>query len=104
MILIVPLAFVPRAANEPPQKPSLLAQFVMNTTLRSDFFFWLSMKSARDIMMKTILGTPPIDFKNATKDEQARVLQVLRNILPISQREKGLRNDAATAQKPRGHS
>ena len=45
--------------------------------------------------MKTIGATPPADFQNAAPEEQARVLAVLRNIEPISQREKGLRNDAA---------
>lgn len=97
LVLLVPLAFAPRAANEPHQKPSMLAQFVMDTTLRSDFLFWLSMKFARDVLMKTILGTPPNDFKNTNRSEQERVLQVLRNILPISAREKGLWNDAAVA-------
>jgi len=47
--------------------------------------------------MKTILATPPADFKNAIPEEQERVLEVLRNILPISEREKGLKNDTAVA-------
>jgi len=47
--------------------------------------------------MKTILATPPADFKNAIPEEQERVLEVLRNILPISERERGLKNDTAVA-------
>jgi pimeloyl-ACP methyl ester carboxylesterase len=97
MVLLVPLAFVPRRANEPQKQPSALAQFVINTTLRSDFVFWMAMKLARDTMVETILATPPIDVENAPPDERERVLQVLRNILPISQRETGLWNDAAIA-------
>ena len=42
-------------------------------------------------------GSGGPDFKKASPEEQARVLEVLRNIEPISQRENGLRNDAAVA-------
>ena len=69
----------------------------MNTTLKSDFAFWAASKLSRDTVMKTIAATPPADFRNAAPEEQARVLAVLRNIEPISQRERGLRNDAAVA-------
>ena len=69
----------------------------MDTTLHSDFAFWAASKLSRDTVMKTILATPPDDFKKASPEEQARVLEVLRNVEPISQRENGLRNDAAVA-------
>jgi pimeloyl-ACP methyl ester carboxylesterase len=97
LVLLFPIAFAPRSTNEAPPPPSVLAQFLMNTTLRSDFAFWSASKLSRDTVMKTIAATPPADFKNATPEEQARVLVVLRNIEPISLREKGLRNDAAVA-------
>jgi pimeloyl-ACP methyl ester carboxylesterase len=97
LILLFPIAFAPHPANEPAPQPSAMAKFLMDTTLRSDFAFWVTTKVARDAMMKTILATPPTDFRNATPEEQARVLATLRNILPISKREKGLRNDAAVA-------
>jgi len=97
LILLFPIAFAPYPANEPPPKPSAVAKFVMDTTLRSDIVFWVTTKIARDTMMKTILATPPADFRNATPEEQERVLQTLRNVLPISKRENGLRNDAAIA-------
>jgi pimeloyl-ACP methyl ester carboxylesterase len=97
LVLLFPIAFAPPPTNELPSQPSALAQFLMNTTLRSDFAFWSASKLSRDTVMKTIGATPPGDFKNAAPDEQARVLAVLRNIEPISQREKGLKNDAAVA-------
>jgi pimeloyl-ACP methyl ester carboxylesterase len=97
LVLLFPIAFAPRSGNEPPPRPSRFAQFLMDTTLHSDFAFWAASKIARDTVMKTILATPPADFKNASPEEQSRVLEVLRNIEPISQREKGLRNDAAVA-------
>jgi pimeloyl-ACP methyl ester carboxylesterase len=97
LMLLFPIAFAPRPANEPPPHPSRSAQFVMNTILKSDFAFWAASKCARDTVMKTILATPPADFEQATPDEQQRALEIMRNIEPISQREKGLRNDAAVA-------
>jgi 2-hydroxy-6-oxonona-2,4-dienedioate hydrolase len=97
LVLLFPIAYAPRPENQPPPRPSRFAQFLMNTTLKSDFVFWAASKIARDTVMKTILATPPADFKNASIEEQARVLEVLRNVEPISEREKGLRNDAAVA-------
>jgi 2-hydroxy-6-oxonona-2,4-dienedioate hydrolase len=44
--------------------------------------------------MKTILGTPLEDFRAAPADEQERALEVMRHILPISQRERGIWTDA----------
>jgi pimeloyl-ACP methyl ester carboxylesterase len=97
LVLLFPIAFAPRPANQPPPVPPAFARFLMDTILRSDFAFWAASKFARDTVMKTILATPPADFKNATPEEQGRVLEVLRDIEPISAREKGLRNDAAVA-------
>jgi 2-hydroxy-6-oxonona-2,4-dienedioate hydrolase len=97
LVLLFPIAFAPRLAGESPPRPSALTQFLMNTTLRSDFAFWSASKLSRDTVMKTIGATPPSDFTRAAPTEQARVLAVLRNIEPISQREKGLKNDAAVA-------
>lgn len=65
--------------------------------MKSDFVFWTTSKLARDTVMKTILATPPEDFRNVSLDEQERVLEVLRHIQPISDRQKGLRNDALVA-------
>lgn len=97
LVLLFPTAFAPRPTHEPPPLPPAFAQFLMNTILKSDFAFWSAAKLSRDTVMKSILATPPADFKNAAPEEQARVFTVLRNIEPISQRENGLRNDAAVA-------
>jgi 2-hydroxy-6-oxonona-2,4-dienedioate hydrolase len=97
LILLFPIAFAPRSTNEPPPKPSAFAQFLMNTTLKSDFAFWAASKLSPDTMMKTVAATPLADFKQASPAEQTRVLEVLSHIEPISQREKGLRNDSAVA-------
>ena len=97
LILLFPVAFAPRPANEPPPHPSAFAQFLMDTILKSDFAFWATSRFTRNEVMKTILATPPADFDKATPDEQQRALKIMRNIEPISQREQGLRNDATVA-------
>ncbi len=70
---------------------------MMDTLLKSDFAFWAASRFARDSVMRTIAATPPADFKKASPEEQARVLEVLRHIEPTSAREKGLRSDSAIA-------
>lgn len=102
LVLLFPLAFAPggeqsnrvsdgvRLAGQ----PSWLYTLVIKTTLHSDFLFWAATKLAQKILIRTVLGTPVENFRTASRDEQARALQVMRNILPISQRETGIWNDA----------
>lgn len=102
LALLFPLAFAPGRAQpsrasdsvRPAGQPSELFTFVIKTTLHSDFLFWAATKLARNILIKTVLGTPVEDFQTASREEQARALQVMRNILPVSQREQGIWNDA----------
>lgn len=99
LVLLVPLAFAPGRAQP---KPSALFTFITKSTLHSDFSFWMATKVARDTVFKTILGTPPGDFQNASPEEQTRALRMMQHILPISQREKGTWNDATiSASLPR---
>jgi 2-hydroxy-6-oxonona-2,4-dienedioate hydrolase len=95
LVLLFPIAFVPRPQGETLAKPSALMSFVMKTTLHSDFLFWAATKLSPNTLLKTLLATPPRDFRNAPVEEQARALKVMQHILPISQREKGTWNDAA---------
>jgi pimeloyl-ACP methyl ester carboxylesterase len=95
LVLLFPMAYEPGSAAG--ALPTGVAKFVMDTTLRSDFAFWAGSKLARDTMIKIIAATPPAVVKNASPDEQERVLRVIRDIEPISRREQGLRNDAAVA-------
>jgi 2-hydroxy-6-oxonona-2,4-dienedioate hydrolase len=102
LVLLFPLAFAPgrgqlsRASDSVrlAGQPSPLYTLVIKTTLHSDFLFWAATKVARDTLVKTVLGTPVEDFRTAPREEQARTLQIMRNILPVSQREKGIWNDA----------
>ena len=92
MVLLFPIAFAPGdTAKQPPR----LFWFVIRTTLHSDFLYWTASKLVRGTLFKTILATPPDDFRNAPQEERARALEIMRHILPISEREKGIWNDAA---------
>ena len=51
--------------------------------------------------MRTIGATPAADFKDAALEEQARVLEVLRNIEPISQREQAQKRRPVAPSIPR---
>jgi pimeloyl-ACP methyl ester carboxylesterase len=97
LVLIVPMAYAPRPAGEPPITPSAMRQFLAETALRSDFLFWLAAKVARRTFIRAILGTPPELVESANADEQAQVVQTLNHILPVSQRRQGLLNEAAVA-------
>jgi 2-hydroxy-6-oxonona-2,4-dienedioate hydrolase len=94
LVLLVPAAYTPRPAGEPQESPVLL-QFLFNTVLKSDFLFWLATKTMRETMIKTILAIPPEVVEEACVAERARVDEMLRTILPVSQRQQGLLNDAA---------
>jgi pimeloyl-ACP methyl ester carboxylesterase len=67
---------------------------VLMTIVGSDVAFWLVSKFARNLVIRTVLATPPGVVRAASKDEQARVERTLRNILPISERSGGILNDA----------
>jgi 2-hydroxy-6-oxonona-2,4-dienedioate hydrolase len=91
LVLLFPMAFAPDRAQV---KPSALFSFVIKATLHSDFPFWAATKITPNTLIKTVLGTPVQDFRAASRDEQERALEVMRHILPVSQREKGIWNDA----------
>lgn len=98
MVLVVPLVYSETAAGSPPEKPSGLREFLINTAISSDFVFWTMSKLARRTMFKTILGTPPADVEKAGAKEQARLAEFLAHIEPISRRKKGLQNETAIAK------
>ncbi len=90
MVLLVPAFFPPGAPHaRPPAQPS----FMFEALLGSDFFFWLNMKLARGAVLERLFATPARDFENAPREEQERVLRMMRSALPLSQRRKGLWND-----------
>ncbi|HSC47654.1 MAG TPA: alpha/beta hydrolase [Gammaproteobacteria bacterium] len=95
LVLLVPATFMPRSGEEPSVKrpPGLVALF--STLLRSDFLFWLAPHISRAAVEKAIMGTPPAVVEQASPAEQARMLQMIDQIMPVSPRRLGLLNDGA---------
>src|SRR5690349_21176886 len=73
LVLLVPVAYVPRPGGAPSLKTPPRAMFLFDTALRSDFFFWAAIRLVRKTMIGSILGTPPEVVEKADADEQARV-------------------------------
>lgn len=102
LVLMVPVAYAPRPASEPPKKLSAVVAFLIETTLKSDFLFWAAMKISHPAAIRTLLATPPAVVENADADEQARIAKILEHILPVNPRRFGLLNDVQViAQLPR---
>lgn len=94
LVLLVPATYAPRPGDAPPLKTPAGTQFMFDTALRSDFLMWAASKVAHRTMTRAILATPPELVAGASPDEQARAVQMLDRILPVSSRRKGLLNDA----------
>lgn len=90
LVLAVPLAWAPERSAEP---PSPFFETLLNAITKSDFLFWTATKVARMALLKTILGTPVPDYRNAMPEERRNVDRMLESILPISRRADGIRND-----------
>ncbi len=98
LIAIVPATYAPERPSFAPMSPT--QERIMRAMLGSDFLFWTALQLMRDRMIGTMLATDPALVHAASLDDQARVDQVLRNILPVSRRQRGLLNDARLAGNP----
>lgn len=94
LVPLVPAAWAPDRSAEP---PSPLAMAAMQRAMRSDFAFWLTLKTAPRQATETLLATDWSVVAAATPAEQARVRQILWDILPVSDRADGLLNDMRQA-------
>jgi pimeloyl-ACP methyl ester carboxylesterase len=93
LVLVVPLAYTPEAAArfaKPPSRADTMLQWLVG----SDFVFWTASHLARDQVIARVLGTPPEVVATASADDQAGIQQMLDDILPVSARAAGLRNEA----------
>jgi pimeloyl-ACP methyl ester carboxylesterase len=102
LVLLVPAVYVPRPGGAPSLKTPPWTEFLFDTSLRSDFLFWASIRLAQRTLVGAILATPPEVLEKADPEEQARAAQMLEHTLPVSARRLGLVNDArVTSALPR---
>ncbi|WP_167784652.1 alpha/beta fold hydrolase [Ramlibacter rhizophilus] len=97
LILIVPAANV--RGTDPVQMTALQA-FLVRLLAGSDLLFWIGLELRRDAMIRTLLATQPSLVRAAPIEEQQRVQRILRGILPVSRRTRGMLNDASLAGRP----
>jgi len=93
LVLLVPLAYAP--CETPPPSPFVL--FMLERAVRSDFLYWAAMTLDSNLVVRTVLATPPELLATADIDERARALVMMREILPLRWRSAGLHNDAVVA-------
>jgi pimeloyl-ACP methyl ester carboxylesterase len=98
LVALVPAAFAPD--RPPPRPPNAVAEAIIAYGLRSDFLFWVGMTFAEDEMIGTLLATDPELVRRAGPDERDRVRTILHDILPVSDRARGLLNDGKLAGSP----
>jgi len=94
MVLLVPLAYAPRAA---PAARSPAALLMIEQATKSDLLYWAASRAAPSFILRTILGTPPEVLAAASAQERLRVRELMLHILPLSKRQPGLLNEAVIA-------
>lgn len=99
LVLISPQAYAPPAADRPQGPPAFLMP-LLKASLHSDFLFWTITRLPHTVVLKTFLGTPPLDFQNASARDQAETLRLVDRILPITLRSAGMWNDSVTNGSP----
>lgn len=100
LILLAPATYSPDRPPNTSGARSSLAVRAMQAWLSSDVLFWASMKATPDQMTRLLLATEPAVVSAAGDAEAARVRSVLRHILPVSRRARGLASDAIAGAPP----
>jgi 2-hydroxy-6-oxonona-2,4-dienedioate hydrolase len=97
LILLVPLTWVPGEVPGSIRRPARLAEVILRWLVVSDPLYWMALRFAPNLLIYTVLGTPPSLVKAADESERARIDEVLRSVQPLRERAAGLRNDARVA-------
>lgn len=97
LLLVVPLVWKPATLADSAPTPSPLAEALLMRLIGSDFVFWSALHVARDQVIKRVLATPPEAVAAASPAERARVNAMANDILPVSARADGLRNESKVA-------
>jgi pimeloyl-ACP methyl ester carboxylesterase len=91
LILIVPGTYAPASPVAVDGRTSALVLRLVNSG--ADFAWWAAEKIAPSILIRFI-GVPPDLFASSSQVEQARVMQVIRSIEPLSRRFPGINIDS----------
>jgi 2-hydroxy-6-oxonona-2,4-dienedioate hydrolase len=100
LTLLVPAASAVLPGQGAMPDPDPISKAILKVAIKSDFLFWLGIKLFRDRMIRSVLATDPGIVRTASPDERQRALEILWNILPLSERSQGLLNDARFVTTP----
>lgn len=94
LLLLVPRTYDPTQSVGPDKR--LDSQLVLRLIeAASDFLFWIGMKTARPAIVR-FLGVPPELEARASDEERSRITEIMRSILPLSDRVRGIALDSST--------
>ena len=99
LILIAPAANV---EGRDPNEMSPTQEWLVRRLLTSDFLFWAAKELFRKQLIGFLLATDPKLLSQSPAAEQQRAYAIIDQILPISQRWRGMLNDAKLAGHPAG--
>jgi len=94
LVLLVPIAWAPRPEGAPEPEIPAVARAVMALTFHSDFLYWAFTHVASGTLTETLLATPLADLEAAPEADRAFALNVMRDVLPVTARERGLARDS----------
>jgi pimeloyl-ACP methyl ester carboxylesterase len=98
LILLVPRAYDPGGSVGVDR--ALPSRAVLRLVEASaDFAFWLATRTARAALVR-FLGIPPHLERHAPLSERRRVTAIMRGILPLSERVRGIELDSADMPGP----
>lgn len=75
-------------------------EWLVRRILQSDFLFWSLLNSVPDQLIETLLATDPALFSKGAVEERERDYRILRDLMPINRRSRGMLKDAELAGRP----
>jgi 2-hydroxy-6-oxonona-2,4-dienedioate hydrolase len=97
LILLVPAANV---TGRDPVEMTAFQEFLVKRLSSSDFLYWTALNLIPDRLTETLLATDPALLDRVSPEERARARRILAEILPVSARTRGMRNDGRLAGHP----
>ena len=97
LVLVVPITPAPERAPAP--RSAVADDDVLLRLLGSDVLFWTALQVARDAVFRHVLATPPALIAEASAVERARVHALADQVLPVSARAAGLRDDTGLGRR-----
>jgi pimeloyl-ACP methyl ester carboxylesterase len=97
LVLLVPAANV---SGRDPVQMGPLQESLVQGVVRSDFLYWSALEAAPERLVGTLLATDPRLLAKVGADERRRAYRILRELMPISARSRGMLNDGRLAGRP----